>query len=109
MDNNPNRYKTLLYPSQIVYEWIQNNGDIFIMLTKDAKEHVKIQSKRNPVYGNRNGDSLLMIIGLQTLNPFKAKDLKDVLEIRFQYLRFFWYQCVEMFIFLINLMMDTSQ
>ena len=70
----------------------------FIMLTKDVKEHVKIQSKRNPVYGNRNGDSLLMILGLQTLNPFKAKDLKDVLEFRFQYLRIFWYQCVKILI-----------
>ena len=109
MDNNPDRCKTPLDPSQIVYEWIQNNGDIFHKFTKDAKEHVKIQSRRNPVYGNRNGDSLLMILGLQTLILFKAKDLRDVLELHFHYLRIYWYQCVKMLIFLINLMMDTSQ
>ena len=64
------------------------------MLTKDAKEQVKIQAKRNPVEGNPNGDSLLMILVLQTLIPFKAKDLRDVLEFRFHYLRIYWYQCV---------------
>ena len=59
------------------------------MLTNDAKEHVKIQAKRNLVYGNPNGDYLLMIQGLQTLISFKAKDLTDVLEFCFHFLRIY--------------------
>ena len=41
MDNNPVRYNTSLEPSQIVYEWIQKNGDILDNVSKRCKRETQ--------------------------------------------------------------------
>ena len=83
MDNNSDRYKTPLDSTQIVYEWIQNNGDIFHNVNKRCKRTRENTIKEKPsLWESKWG---LLINDPRTSNPksFQGKRFKRRFRVPF--------------------------